>query len=98
MVNRYSRDVGLGKDAISTALHTDIFEIIPSDYDAVQRALVEGKPIANTSAFGRSLISLAERLSGKPTKSGEQETKKKKAKKAASLTGLFSSIFSKATS
>jgi pilus assembly protein CpaE len=97
IVNRYSRDVGLGKDAISTALHSDIFEIIPSDYDSVQRALVEGKPIPNTSPFGKSMLSLAEKLSGLPRKSSSPPTKKK-AKKAASLTGIFSSIFSKATS
>lgn len=94
VVNRYSREVGLSKDAIATALHTDVFQIIPSDYESVQRALVEGRTISTTSSFGKSLVTLAERLSGKKPESGP---KPKKAK-SASLTGLFASIFSKATS
>ncbi len=97
VVNRYSRDVGLGKDAIATALHTDIYQIVASDYEAVQRALVEGKPIANTSAFGKSMIALAQKLSGQPAAAFEEPTKKKKMK-PTSITGLFSSIFSRATS
>ncbi len=93
IVNRYSRDVGLSKDAIATALHTDVFQIIPSDYESVQRALVDGKPIPTSSAFGRALVELATKLSGKtPT-----DSPRKKSSKSSALGGLFS-IFSKATS
>lgn len=90
IVNRYSRDVGLSKDAIATALHRDVHHLIPSDYESVQRALVEGRPLPSSTAFGKSLIALADRLAGnKPV----PEEKKKKAK--SSLTGMFSSIFSR---
>jgi len=94
VVNRYSREVGLSKDAIATALHTDVCQLIPSDYEAVQRALVEGKPINSTSPFGKGIMALAERLAGKPA--GEAPPKKKV--KSGALKGLFSSVFSRATS
>ena len=90
VVNRYSREVGLSKDAISTALHSDIFHVIPSDEDSVSRALVEGRPIPSSSAFGKSLIALADRLAGK--------NKDPARKRKNSWTGLFSSIFSRAAS
>lgn len=96
VVNRYSRDVGLSKDAISAALHTDVFQIIPSDYESVQRALVEGKPINGASAFGKSLTSLAERLRGEKELAEAETTAAKKPKaKSSSFGGLFGSIFSR---
>ena len=91
VVNRYSQDVGLSKDAISTALHSDVYHLIPSDYDSVQRALVEGKPIPPGSAFGKSLISLADRLAGQYPKKKTPKTPGK------SWSGIFTSIFSRAT-
>ena len=45
VVNRYLRDVGLSREVIGTALHTEVFETLPSDYEAVQKALLDGKPI-----------------------------------------------------
>lgn len=96
VVNRYSRDVGLSKDAISAALHTDVFQIIPSDYESVQRALVEGKPINGASAFGKSLTSLAERLRGEKELAEAETTAAKKTKaKSSSFGGLLGSIFSR---
>lgn len=96
VVNRYSRDVGLSKDAISAALHTDVFQIIPSDYESVQRALVEGKPINGASAFGKSLTSLAERLRGEKELAEAETTAAKKPKaKSSPFGGLFGSIFSR---
>jgi len=97
VVNRYSRDVGLSTDAISTALHTDVFAVIPSDYESVQRALVEGKPVNSGSAFGKHLSKLAQRLAGAEGAAEETADKRKKAK-GASLAGLFSSLFSRAPS
>ena len=90
IVNRYSREVGLSSDAIATALHMDVYQIIPSDYASVQRALVEGKPISPNCAFGRSMAALTDRLSGK------KPSTPKKPKKSP-LGGILSSIFSKAT-
>ncbi len=96
VVNRYSREVGLSKEAVATALHTEVFQVLHSDYEAVQRALVEGKPILKTSAFGKGLHSLAQKLSGKE-ESPEQAPVKRKTKNS-SISGIFSSIFSRATS
>jgi pilus assembly protein CpaE len=97
VVNRYSREVGLSKDAVATALHTEVFQVIPSDYESVQRALVEGKPIGASTTFGKSLISLAKKLSGQAAESEPVPKGKKKSNRGASLTGLFNSIFSRAT-
>jgi pilus assembly protein CpaE len=84
IVNRYDRHTGLSKDVIGTALHTDIFHIMPTDYDAIQKSLMEGKPLGHTTSFGKSVISLADRLAG----SSEPQ------KKNTSLSGLLS-LFSR---
>jgi pilus assembly protein CpaE len=90
IVNRFSSDVGLNQDAIETALHADVYHVIPSDYEAVQDALVEGKPASPSSSFGKSLAQLANRLSGK--KSAPDGAKKK-----SSIGSLFSSLVSRVT-
>jgi len=79
VVNRYLRDVGLSREVIGTALHTEVFESLPSDYEAVQKALMEGKPILSSTSFGKGIVQLADRLGGR-----QQEMKK-----APSLGGLF---------
>lgn len=65
LVNRYHRDVGLSREVIGTALHTEVFDILPSDYEAVQKSLMEGKPTPSNTAFGKSMMQLADRLGGK---------------------------------
>jgi pilus assembly protein CpaE len=64
IVNRYDRHTGLSKDVIGTALHIDIFHIMPSDYDAIQKSLMEGKPLGPTTSFGKSVTALVDRLAG----------------------------------
>jgi pilus assembly protein CpaE len=83
LVNRYHRDVGLSREVIGTALHTEVFDILPSDYEAVQRSLMEGKPAPANTAFGKAMIQLADRLGGR-TEQG------KKASSLSGLRGLFS--------
>jgi pilus assembly protein CpaE len=90
IVNRYHPDVGLNQEAIETALHIDVFHVIPSDYDSVQKALVEGKPVAPGTSFGKSLIALGDRMAGKKN---QAEAKKK----GSSWVSIFSSIVSRAT-
>ena len=85
IVNRYDRHKGLSKDVIGTALHTDIFHIMPSDYEAIQKSLMEGKPLGATTSFGKSVIGLVDRLAG----SSEAPNKKN-----SSLSGLLS-LFSR---
>lgn len=79
IVNRYHRDVGLSREVIGTALHTEVFDILPSDYEAVQKSMMEGKPTPASTAFGKSMMQLADRLGGKT------ET----TKKSSSLGGLL---------
>jgi pilus assembly protein CpaE len=86
LVNRYQRDVGLNRDVIGTALHIEVFESLPSDYEAIQKSLMEGKPVPPSTPLGKSFTELADRLSGK---SGAQ-------KKSSALGGLFG-LFSKTT-
>jgi MinD-like ATPase involved in chromosome partitioning or flagellar assembly len=87
IVNRYDRHVGLSRDVIGTALHTDIYHLMPTDYEAIQKSLMEGKPLPSTTSFGKSVIALVERLGGsaEPTK------------KNTSLSGLLS-LFSRTSS
>jgi len=84
IVNRYLRDVGLSREVIGTALHTEVFETLSSDYEAVQRSLMEGKPIPTSSSFGKGVAQLVDRLGGK------QKNAHKKASSLAGLLGLFS--------
>jgi pilus assembly protein CpaE len=85
IVNRYDRHTGLSKDVIGTALHIDIFHIMPSDYEAIQKSLMEGKPLGPATSFGKSVVGLADRLAG----SAEPANKKN-----SSLSGLLS-LFSR---
>jgi pilus assembly protein CpaE len=84
IVNRYDRHVGLSRDVIGTALHTDIYHLMPTDYEAIQKSLMEGKPLPATSNFGKSIIGLVDRIAG----SVEPH------KKNTSLSGLLS-LFSR---
>lgn len=84
VVNRYMRDVGLSREVIATALHTEVFDIFPSDYDAVQKSLMDGKPAPPSTTFGRSIMQLADKLSGRAEIAG-----KKKSSSLGGLLGLF---------
>jgi Flp pilus assembly CpaE family ATPase len=83
LVNRYHRDVGLSREVIGTALHTEVFDILPSDYEAVQKSLMEGKPAPPSTAFGKSIQQLADRLGGRTEPA-------KKSSSFGGLLGLFS--------
>ena len=87
VVNRYDRHMGLSRDVISTALHMDIDYLLPSDYESIQKSLMEGKPIPPSSSFGKALIGLSDKLAGR----------EESAKKGSSLSGLRS-LFSRTSS
>jgi len=91
VVNRYNRDVGLSKEVIETALHEEVFHVLPSDYDAVQRALIDGKPIPVGSALGKAMVQLGEKLEQK-----DPETTKKSS--TSSSWGGLLSLFSRTSS
>jgi pilus assembly protein CpaE len=89
VVNRYNNEIGLNQEAIETALRCEVFQMIPSDFEAVNTAVVDGKPIAAASSVGKSLAQLAERLAG------AKEGTKKAAPKTGRVTGFFSGMFSR---
>jgi pilus assembly protein CpaE len=62
IVNRYNPEIGLTKEAIETALHMECFHVLPSDYNAVQAALMEGKPVLSSTTVGKGIAKLADRL------------------------------------
>lgn len=84
LVNRYQREIGLSREVIGQALHTEVFDAIPSDYESVQKALMEGKPVPANTAFGKSLTQVVERLGVRP---GDGE---KKGSALSGLLGMFS--------
>jgi pilus assembly protein CpaE len=84
VVNRYHRDVGLSREVIGTALHTEVFDSLPSDYEAVQTSLMEGKPVPTSTPFGKGIMQLADKLGGRS----------EGIKKPSSLGGLLG-LFSK---
>ncbi len=85
IVNRYDRHMGLGKDVIGTALHTEIYHLIPADYEPIQKALMEGKPLSPSSNFGKSVSVLVDRLTG-----GVETSKKSSNGSLSGLLSLFS--------
>jgi pilus assembly protein CpaE len=87
VVNRYDRHMGLSRDVIGTALHTEIFHLIPADYEAIQKSLMDGKPMTTSTNFGKSVAALVERIAGAS----------EPARKSSSLSGLLS-LFSRTSS
>jgi pilus assembly protein CpaE len=71
VVNRYDKDVGVSRDVIGTALQAEIFHVIPSDYDAIQKFLLEGKAAPMSASLGKSFATLADLLGGGAKKAGK---------------------------
>ena len=65
VVTRYSSSNGLNREGLEAALKAQAYALLPDDGDAVQAALLDGKPLAPGSALGRGIHTLAERLQGK---------------------------------
>ena len=65
LVTRYTTSNGLKGEDVKSALKLEPFALLNNDYDGVQAALLEGKPVAPGSHFGRSIHALRERLLGK---------------------------------
>ncbi len=84
VVNRFQPEIALTREAIATALRLDVMDTLPSDYATVQKALMDGKPIAPGTALGKSIRKLANRLAGR-----EPEPPKRTAPLGA-LMALFS--------
>ncbi len=91
VVNRYERMIGLSSDVIGSALQTEVFQVIPADYDAVQRSQMEGKPLPAGSVAGKSMAALAERVCGKRGNAADEK------KAPSSITDGFRSLFTRAS-
>jgi pilus assembly protein CpaE len=94
IVNRFSKDIGLTKDMVETALQTDVYQVLSSDYEGVQRALLDGKPILNTATVGKQIQQLAARVTGANERSKQTEEKRSV---PGALGGIFGGLFSRST-
>jgi Flp pilus assembly CpaE family ATPase len=65
LVTRYTPATGLKREDVETALKLAPFAVLSNDYEAVQNAVLEGKPASRSTPFGRSIQELVERLLGK---------------------------------
>ena len=81
IVNRYNTDVGLEQEAIEAALDLPVFHVLPSDYQCIQKALLDGHSIPGNTRVGKSITELAERLAGRTRVAS---------RKPSLLKGLFS--------
>jgi len=90
VVNRFNKDVGLSKEMIETAMQTSVYQLIPSDYDDAQQALLEGKPLQNTSTIGKPIAKMAANLIGKDVTENKNADKSKSPGALSGLFGLFS--------
>jgi len=88
LVNRYNPDVGLGREAIETALRTEVLHVVPSDYPAVHKSMMEGKPLVPGSKLAKSIEELARLLVGPGLTPPEPLPKK---------ASLFSSLFARSS-
>ncbi len=74
VVNRFSKEFGLSQEVIEAALHTEVYHLIPSDYETINRSLVEGKAVPDSTPVGKSMLSLVEKLTGRPIRSTQPKT------------------------
>ncbi|MCX6632790.1 MAG: hypothetical protein NTW28_34755 [Candidatus Solibacter sp.] len=65
ILNRYTPATGLKREDVKTALALEPFAILCNDYEAMQAALLDGKPVPAASRFGASVRALCRQLSHK---------------------------------
>jgi len=74
IVNRYTPATGLKREDVEVALKIAPYALLENDYKVVQMAVLEGKPVAPSSHFARSVGELAARLTGKEKASGKRSS------------------------
>lgn len=90
VVNRYIKSAGLHSDRISEAIGMEVAQVIPADVESVNRSMMDGKPIAHSTPFGKAVSALAGQLEFAQTKASKpMKTTKKPG------VGLLSSLFSR---
>jgi pilus assembly protein CpaE len=65
VVNRYDASSGLNREGVVAALKLEPYALLSNDWEEVQSAVLDGKPVAPASHFGRGIQVLAGRLLGK---------------------------------
>jgi pilus assembly protein CpaE len=65
ILNRYTPATGLKREDVKTALALQPCASLCNDYEAIQAALLEGKPVAQGSRYGASVQALCRQLSHK---------------------------------
>ena len=64
VINRYTPSMGLKRDEVETALKLAPYALLPNEYDVVQQAVLEGRPVAAGTRLARAVHAIAERLTG----------------------------------
>jgi Flp pilus assembly CpaE family ATPase len=72
VVNRYSPATGLKREEVQTALKLEPYALLANEYEIVQQAVLEGRPVAAGTGFDRGLRALAARLTGKEAPAGKR--------------------------
>ncbi len=62
LLNRYTPATGLKREDVKTALSLDPFATLCNDYEGIQAALLDGKPVPQSSRFGASVQALCGQL------------------------------------
>jgi pilus assembly protein CpaE len=65
VVNRYTAATGLKREDVQTALKMEPYALLANESETVQKAVLEGRPVAAGTRFDRGLRALAVRLTGK---------------------------------
>jgi pilus assembly protein CpaE len=89
VVNRYDGNLGLDREAITTALGLDIFHILPNDPDSVQKSLLEGKALPANSSLGKHYAHMAVALGG------GRKTEVKRQSRFGGLFSVFDSVLNR---
>ncbi len=64
LVTRYTPATGLHRDDIERALRLAPYALLSNDYDAIQKGVLEGKPVPPGSHYGRSIQEVGAHLLG----------------------------------
>ena len=76
VLNRYTPHTGIKREDVRTVLKLDPMAALANDYQAIQSAILEGRPLPETLSFSRSVANLAKSLcnqrdeAGGPQKTG----------------------------
>jgi pilus assembly protein CpaE len=71
VLSRWRKGMGFEQSDIETALELPVYHAIPNDPQAVEEALLQGRPVAAGSPFGKSVAELGARLFDRGNRAAE---------------------------